>query len=60
MLEHLNEVNDVKVYSVFDPAFKPFGNIVEGYDFTDIVDYMKNETGIPRGGNTYVASVEGT
>ena len=57
MLKHLNEVNDVKIYSVFDAEFKPFGRVVEGYDFSALVDYMKNSTAIPAQGNVYVASV---
>lgn len=57
MLEHLNKVNDVKVHSVFDEEFKTFGNIVEGYDFSEIVKYMEDETDIPENGNVYIASV---
>ena len=37
MLNHLNSKNDVKIYSVFDDEFKPYGRIVEGYDFTELV-----------------------
>ncbi len=58
MINHLNDVNDVKVYSVFDEEFKTFGRVVEGYDFSQIIDYMKNNTPIPENGNIYVPSVE--
>ena len=58
MLERLNEVNGVNVYSVFDDEFKPYGRIVKGYNFTELVDYMENETEIPETGNVYVPSVE--
>ena len=57
MLERLNKVNDVKIYSVFDAEFKPFGRVVDGYDFSALVDYMKTSTPIPEQGNVYVASV---
>lgn len=57
MLEHLNQVNDVKILSVFDEEFKTYGNIVTGYDFSEIVAYMEKETPIPESGNMYVASV---
>ncbi len=57
MLKHLNEVNDVKIYSVFDDEFKPYGRIVNGYDFSDLVHYMKHNTEIPEVGNKYVPSV---
>ena len=55
MLERLNEVNDVKIYSVFDAEFKPFGRVVKGYDFSALIEAMKG-TPIPEQGNVYVAS----
>lgn len=58
MLEHLNEVNDVNVYSVYDDTFKPYGRIVKGYDFTKIIDYMEQHTAIPENGNVYFPSIE--
>ena len=58
MINHLNEVNDVKIYSVYDEEFKPYGRIVQGYDFSKIIDYMENNTPIPENGNIYVPSVE--
>ncbi|MBE5916222.1 MAG: DUF4867 family protein [Pseudobutyrivibrio ruminis] len=57
MLEHLNEVNDVKILSVFDDEFKTYGNVVTGYDFTELNTYMETKTDIPEEGNIYVASV---
>ena len=56
-LEHLNEVNDVKIYSVQDPEFESYGRIVTGYDFSGLISYMEEKTEIPENGNTYVASV---
>ncbi len=57
MLERLNQVNDVKILSVFDEAFKTYGNIVTGYDFSEMISYMEAHTDIPESGNVYVASV---
>lgn len=57
LLKRLNEVNDVKVYSVFDDEFKTYGKIVEGYDFGDLTEYVGHKTQIPESGNVYVASV---
>ena len=57
MLKHLNDVNDVKVYSVFDDEFKTYGNIITGYDIADMVSYMESHTKIPESGNVYIASV---
>lgn len=57
LLKRLNEVNDVKIYSVFDGEFKTYGKIVEGYDFDDLTEYVGHKTQIPESGNLYVASV---
>ena len=47
MLEHLNQVNDVPVLSVMDPAFAPYGRVVTGYDFSEMIRYMQDNTPIP-------------
>ncbi len=57
MLKHLNEVNDVRIYSVFDEEFKTYGNIITGYDVVDMITYMEEHTIIPDNGNVYIASV---
>jgi len=57
MLKHLNEVNDVKILSVNDPEFAPFGRVITGYDFSELIKYMEEQTAIPENGNVYVASV---
>ena len=58
MINHLNEVNDVKIYSVFDDEFRTYGRVVKGYDFTPLCDYMKSSTDIPENGNVYFPSIE--
>ena len=57
MLERLNQVNDVPVLNVNDPAFAPYGRVIQGYDFSGMIEYMEKETRIPESGNIYVASV---
>jgi hypothetical protein len=57
MIKRLNEVNDVKVFSVFDDEFKTFGRIHTGYDVSALVEYMKAQTSVPESGNVYVPSV---
>ncbi|MBQ3755288.1 MAG: DUF4867 family protein [Clostridia bacterium] len=57
MIERLRKVNDVKIHSVFDEEFKPYGRIVSGYDFGEVAEYMKNNTPVPEQGNIYIASV---
>ncbi|MBE5897063.1 MAG: DUF4867 family protein [Lachnospiraceae bacterium] len=58
VLEHLNQVNDVEIKSVYDDEFASFGRVLSGYDFTDMISYMRDNTDIPENGNVYVASVE--
>ncbi len=58
MINHLNKVNDIKIYSVFDDEFKPYGRVVKGYNFTELCDYMLTETSIPESGNVYYPSIE--
>lgn len=57
LLERLNQVNDVPVTSVYDPAFTPFGRVVTGYDFSGLIGYMENCTEIPENGNIYKPSI---
>lgn len=56
MLERLNKVNDVRIYSVFDDDFKTYGRVHKGYDFHFLTEYIKNHTEIPPEGNIYVPS----
>ena len=43
-LEHLNQVNDVPVHSVLDPEFASYGRVVTGYDFSEMIAYMEQNT----------------
>lgn len=57
MLNRLNSVNDVKIYSVYDDEkFRTYGKIVEDFDFSEAVDYMIKETAIPTENNIYLPS----
>lgn len=56
-LVHLNEVNDVKIYSVDDEIFKSFGKVIKGYDVVDLIKYMETETSVPTSGNVYYPSI---
>ena len=51
-LEHLNQVNDVPVHSVLDPEFASYGRVVTGYDFSEMIAYMEQNTPSPEKGNT--------
>lgn len=57
MLKRLNEVNDVEIRSVSDPAFASYGRIVSGFDMKELFSYMETKTSIPENGNVYIASV---
>jgi len=56
MLKHLNKVNDVKIYSVFDKEFEKYGKVIDGFDFSEWIDYMKKETAVPAENNIYIPS----
>ncbi|MCM1364360.1 MAG: DUF4867 family protein [Faecalibacterium sp.] len=56
MLERLNKVNDVKIYSVFDSEFEDYGAVIDGFDFSPWISYMKSETAVPKQNNIYVPS----
>lgn len=56
MLEKLNCLNDMKIYSVFDSEFCEYGRIIENYDFSKLIEYAEKETDIPKQNNIYVAS----
>ncbi len=57
MLDRLNAVNDIPVYSVCDERFCSFGRVIEGYDVSPLISCMERNTDIPENGNVYVASV---
>ena len=58
MINHLNKINDVKIYSIYDDEFKTYGRIVDGYDFSKLIDYMEKNTSVPQVGNVYFPSIE--
>ena len=58
LLKHLNDVNDVKIYSVFDEEFRRFGRVHAGYDLEELTSYMEEKTVIPDEGNMYIPSEE--
>lgn len=50
----------MKVYSVYDPEFKPYGKVMEGYDFAELLDAMA-KIPLPEEGTSYepgIASLE--
>ena len=49
-LERLNQVNDVKIYSVEGQEFLSFGRVLKGYDFSQLISYMEEQTQIPEEG----------
>ena len=51
MLDRLNEINDVKIHSVFSEEFKTFGRVIEDTDFSSLCEYMKANTNIPEKNN---------
>lgn len=56
MLERLNRANDVKIHSVFDDAFLPYGKVISDFDFSSLVKISEEKTIIPERGNYYTPS----
>lgn len=55
----LKESNShIEIKQITDESFLKYGKMVDDYDFTDIIEYMKSSTSIPTDGNIYVASVD--
>lgn len=57
MLERLNKINDIPVLNVNDNSFKRYGRVVNGYDFSELIEYMDKNTIIPESGNIYYPSI---
>lgn len=58
MLKQLQEKNTKKIKSLNSESFVKYGRILTGFDTTQIIKYMEEQTQIPEAGNIYVASVE--
>lgn len=54
----LKEINcHIEIKHITDESFLKYGRIIEDYDFTTMINYMKAITSIPAEGNVYVASL---
>lgn len=58
MLKRLNEVNDVKIYSVFDDEFSCYGKVISDFDFSSLIKLSEEFTDIPESGNFYTPSFQ--
>ena len=47
----------MKIYSVYDKEFKPYGKVLEGFDTAELVDAM-NRIELPASGTAYEPSIE--
>lgn len=46
----------MKIYSIYDPEFKAYGQVVKGYDTAELLDAMK-KIAMPAEGTAYEASI---
>ena len=46
----------MKLYSVKDSEFRPYGRVIGGYDFSELLSRLKTATPCPENGTVYVAS----
>ncbi|WP_281888552.1 DUF4867 family protein [Paenibacillus sp. YYML68] len=55
-LQELRELNkELKLYSIHDEAFAPYGKVLDGYDWSGLLEAL-DQTAIPEDGNVYVGS----
>ena len=47
----------MKIYSVFDPEFKPYGKVLDGYDVRELLQAMK-AISLPESGTAYRPGIE--
>jgi Domain of unknown function (DUF4867) len=58
MIKTLSKLNpELKIYSIYDKSFCPFGKIIDNYDFSDYIRIMHKRP-IPTSGNIYLAADE--
>ncbi len=57
-IKALNELNDVKIYSVNDAEFSRFGRVISDIDTSEITEAAKLKE-MPESGSVYEPSVEG-
>ncbi|CAM4327598.1 DUF4867 family protein [Paenibacillus alkaliterrae] len=56
-LRSIQQLNsEIRLHYIDDEAFRSFGKVLTGYDFSEIIAVMNN-TSIPEDGNCYIASV---
>lgn len=48
----------MKLYSVKDIEFRPYGRVIDGYDFSELISVLKTSTPCPDNGTVYVTSDE--
>ncbi len=58
MLNRLNNINNFEIKTIDSNDFRKYGKILNSHDFTGLVKYLDEKTGIPEQGNVYVAHDE--
>lgn len=48
----------MKIYSVYDPKFKEYGRVVDGYDYTELLKKLDEVSPCPEDGTVYVPGDE--
>ena len=48
----------MKIFSVFDPEFTPYGQVIKGYDFVSLLQKLEQVSEKPSDGVVYVPSVD--
>jgi hypothetical protein len=58
MLEYLKEINKRQIHAVTSEEFKTYGKVIDSYDYSELIQYMNNQSELPSEGNCYYPSIE--
>lgn len=58
MINKLNSLNKFEIKSIQDSCFQKYGKVLNNYDFSELINYLNEETQIPKDGNLYIAHDE--
>ncbi len=58
MINKLNTLNELEIKSIESSDFIKYGKILKNHDFKGLIEYLDEETQIPKEGNVYIAHDE--
>ncbi|QUI23678.1 DUF4867 family protein [Vallitalea pronyensis] len=53
-----NKNQHIRMMHVTQSSVRPYGRMITGYDFSELIDYMHLKTAIPQEGNRYLPAIQ--